>query len=198
MTELKNHKLDPFFEQESPVRETLIALRELCLATGLTEEIKWRHPCYTHNGQNVCIFGNFREGARLSFFLGSMLSDPANLLAQVGPNTRAGKVVIFDSHESFLTNQNALVDLIAEAKTFAAQGIRFDYSQDRDDHEWPVELHAALAVDTELSEAWEALTPGRRRAWLIHFASAKQSQTVINRIDKASDKIKAGKGWNER
>ena len=198
MTELKNHKLDPFFEQESPVHETLIALREMCLANGLTEEIKWRHPCYTHNGQNICIFGNFRKGARLSFFLGSMLSDPTNLLAQVGPNTRAGKVVIFDTYEIFLTNQNALVDLITEAKTFAAQGIRFDYSQDRDDYEWPVELHTALAVDTELSQAWEALTPGRRRAWLIHFGSAKQSQTVINRIDKAGDKIKAGKGWNER
>ena len=198
MTHQKNDKLDPFFEQESPVRETLIAMRDLCLTTGLTEEIKWRHPCYTHNGQNICIFGNFREGARISFFLGSMLNDPTNLLQQVGPNTRAAKVVILDSHEDFMVKEPALAELMAQAKTFAAQGVCFDYSQDRDDHEWPVELHAALAVDTELSQAWTALTPGRRRAWLIHFGSAKQSQTVVNRIDKASDKIKAGKGWNER
>ena len=198
MTERKNHKLDPFFEQESPVRDTLIALREICLASGLKEEIKWRHPCYTHNNHNVCIFGNFREGARLSFFLGSMLSDPTKLLEKVGPNTRAGKVVILDSHDDFIARESAILSLIVQAKELAAQGQRFDYSQDRDDNEWPVELHEALAADTELSQAWKALTPGRRRAWLIHFGSAKQSQTVINRIDKASDKIKAGKGWNER
>ena len=108
------------------------------------------------------------------------------------------KVVILDSHDDFIASESAILSLIVQAKELAAQGQRFDYSQDRDDNEWPVELHEALAADTELSQAWTALTPGRRRAWLIHFSSAKQSQTVINRIGKASDTIKAGKGWNER
>ena len=105
--------------------------------------------------------------------------------------------MILDSHDDFIASESA-ISLIVQAKELAAQGQRFDYSQDRDDNEWPVKLHEALAADTELSQAWTALTPGRRRAWLIHFSSAKQSQTVINRIGKAGDKIKAGKGWNER
>ena len=198
MTERKTTNWTRSLSRESPVRDTLIALRGICLASGLKEEIKWRHPCYTHNNQNVCIFGNFREGARLSFFLGSMLSDPTKLLEKVGPNTRAGKVVILDSHDDFIASESAILSLIVQAKELAAQGQRFDYSQDRDDNEWPVKLHEALAADTELSQAWTALTPRSTARLVDTFSSAKQSQTVINRIGKASGQSKAGKGWNER
>lgn len=198
MLGLINRNLDPFFQQEGPVRDTLAALRELCLAAGLREEIKWRHPCYTHNEQNVCILGHLREDASISFFLGAMLHDPKELLTQAGPNTRAGKVVLLTSLEDLTRRQAALADLLAQAKTLADRGVRFDYEKSRETAPYPEELQAALNTDPALRQGWEALTPGRRRAWLIHFGGAKQSKTVINRIGKARSQIIAGKGWNER
>ena len=194
----KNRKLDPFFEQESPGQTILAALRDLCLTAELDEEIKWRHPCYTHNDQNVCILGSLRQSISISFFLGAMLDDPNQLLKHPGPNTRAGKVVLLDSLADLERSQGAIAHLLNQAKTLAEKSVRFDYEESRETEAYPQALQAALSAEPALRQAWEALTPGRRRAWLIHFGSAKQSKTVVSRIEKATSKIIAGKGWNER
>ena len=198
MPSAKNKKLDPFFDFDSAWRDPLRLLRQIMLDLDLVEEIKWKHPCYTHAGQNVCIFGNFRDGANVSFFLGALLDDPQQLLEKVGENTRAGRLIRFESVADIHNKRSALEALLNQAINHAAKGTKFDFEGTRDERPEPDELVEAHMSDVIYRQAWEALTPGRRRAWLIHFTSAKQSQTKTNRIAKARDKVLAGKGWNER
>ena len=171
-------------------------LRAICRAAGLEETAKWGHPCYMHAGRNIALIGAFRGDFRLSFMNAALMTDPEGVLERQGPNTRHPGTMRFASEGDVAEREPIIRAYLAEAKSYAEAGLK----PERDDSEpdLPEELIAALDADIELAEAFQALTPGRRRSYAINLASARQPQTRINRIAKFRERIIAGKGANER
>ncbi len=174
----------------------LTDLRRICRATGLQETVKWGHPCYTHAGRNVSIIGAHRGDFRLCFFDAALMSDPDSVLERQGPNTRHPDMIRFTENSQVGKLEPVIRAYLSEAMGYAADGIR----PPRDDGEpdLPEELRDALHGDPELANAFHALTPGRRKSYVINLNSAKQTETRIRRIAKFRDKIIAGKGALER
>jgi uncharacterized protein YdeI (YjbR/CyaY-like superfamily) len=173
----------------------LLALRRLCLAAGLEEAAKWGHPCYMHQGRNVAMIGAFRENYRLTFFDAALPPDPLGLLEKRGPNTRAADQISFTDPDAIPALEATLAAYLSAAKAAS--------EQDRPKRPpaevtLPDELVASLDDDTELAEAFAALTPGRQRSWVLHLTSTKTPATRLSRIAKGRDKILAGKGATER
>ena len=174
----------------------LRTLRRICVDAGLTETVKWGHPCYTHAGRNIAIIGAFRDDFRLSFFNAALMKDPKGLLEKSGPNTAHADVIRFTAPEQVYELEPTIRAYLAEAMDYAQKGIlppKLTRSL-----ELPDELIEAMDTDPELAEAFHTLTPGRQRSYVIVLSSAKQAQTRINRILKFRDKIIAGKGATER
>lgn len=186
--------LDTYFAQPSPWREALLALRALLIEAGLTEEWKWHSPVYTHQGQNVAILWGFKDRAALGFFKGVLLDDPQAILEVPGENSRTSRIVNFTDTARI----NALRPVLRAylIKAIAKAAIKIDLP--KDDLVYPKELLDRLAADPLLSTAFDALTPGRRRSWVLHLLQAKQTATRLGRIDKARPAILAGKGMNDR
>ncbi|OYX45118.1 MAG: hypothetical protein B7Z02_02420 [Rhodobacterales bacterium 32-67-9] len=174
----------------------LAALRRICLGAGLTETVKWGHPCYMHAGRNVALIGAFREDFRLTFFEPALLTDPQRILERQGPNSRHPGTVRFRSDAYLAAREPALRACLAEAMAHAAAGLRAP--KEAADADLPEELAEALDSDPELAEAFHALTPGRRRSYAIALNAAKAAATRIRRIERFRDRILAGKGANER
>lgn len=174
----------------------LLTLRDVCRGLGLVETVKWGQPCYTHAGRNVAIIGAFRGDFRLSFFHAGLLSDPAAVLERPGPNTAHPCMIRFGSEDDVAGKAPAIRALLAEAKSCAERGLappRPDRAPDL-----PAELAEALDCDPELAEAFRALTPGRRRSYVIHLAAARRPETRQRRIAGFRDRILAGRGATER
>lgn len=194
--DLTDAKVEAFLARPGDWRAEMAALRPLLLDSGLSEALKWGQPCYTHKGANLAIMGGFKSGLRLTFFQGALLQDKAGLLVSPGENSRAARYLNFTTPEEITGQAPLILAYLAEARTLLDQGRKVDLAADPEPPA-PPELDAALADDPALKAAFQALTPGRRRYWLIHFAEAKQSATRTDRIRKARDKILAGKGMNE-
>lgn len=171
-------------------------LRRICLGAGLEETLKWAHPCYMHAGRNIAIVGAFQNDFRLSFFDAALLKDPEGVLERQGPNTRHADMIRFTRDEDVADREPILRSYLREAMGYAEAGIK--PPKEAVELEPPEELVEALAADPELSEAFDALTPGRQKSYVIHLSSAKKSETRFARIAKARDKILAGKGAMER
>lgn len=174
----------------------LAALRRLCLQAGLEEHVKWSHPCYVHAGRNIAIIGAFRGDFRLSFFDAALMKDPQGILERQGPNTQHADMIRFTSNAAVDRLASAIGAYLAEAKGYAEAGIK--PARTTQDLELPEELVAALDADPVLAEAFHALTPGRRKSYVINLAGAKSPETRIARIEKFRDRIIAGKGATER
>ena len=171
-------------------------LRRICRDVGLEETLKWAHPCYMHAGRNVAIFGAFRGDFRLSFFDAALLKDPDGILEKQGPNTRHPDMIRFTRNEEVAEKEPIVRAYLHEAMGYAEAGIR--PPKEEVELELPDELVESLDSDPELAEAFHALTPGRRKSYVIHLSSAKKPETRFARIAKARDKILAGKGAMER
>ncbi len=182
-----NPKVSPLFERSKTWREEISALRELVLETELVEELKWYQPCYTLNGKNCCV---------LSFFKGALLTDPKGILDAPGPNTQSARVVrirrVDDVHRLAPSIRRFLKEAIANEKS--GRTVEFKPISDR---EIPEELENQFGKVKGLREAFDALTPGRRRAYIMHFSSAKQSATRTARIERAVAAILEGRGRGE-
>lgn len=174
----------------------LADLRRLCLSAGLEETVKWGHPCYMQAGRNIVIIGAFRGDFRLTFFNAGLMTDPNGLLERQGPNTQTPSMIRFTDNDQVAVRERVILAYLAEAAGYARAGIR-PPSEPRD-IELPGELIDALEGDPELSEAFAALTPGRRHSYVIALASAKAPATRVTRIAKFRGKILAGKGATER
>jgi len=174
----------------------LSALRSICLSAGLDEALKWAHPCYMHAGRNIAIIGAFRGDFRLSFFNAALMKDPETILERQGPNTTHADMIRFLANDGPAKQEKVILAYLEEAKAYAVAGIK----PPKDDKalDLPDELAEALEVDPELAEAFQALTPGRRKSYVINLNGAKQTETRVKRIDKFRDKIIAGKGATER
>ncbi len=173
--------------------EELSRLRELLLDEGLSEELKWGKPTFTLDGANVAITMGLKESCLVSFFKGVLLKDSERILSAPGPNSRSTRWVKFKSLEEIENHAERLKAYIREAMDLERSGARVDVRA-YDTLKQPHELKKKLTSDAAFKKAFHALTPGRQRAYTLHFAAAKQSATRESRIVKHEKRILAGKG----
>ncbi|MFN7101774.1 MAG: YdeI/OmpD-associated family protein [Pseudorhizobium sp.] len=189
-------KIKAFFAQQDRWQAELGALRSILLDCGLTEEFKWSSPCYTVEGGNVALLWGFKDNATLGFFKGVLLKDPAGLLVAPGENSRSSRVMRFTALSQIIETEASIRSYLREAVDLEKAGAKVDLP--KDDLAYPEELVAALEDDPDLQTAFEALTPGRRRGYVLHFSQPKQSATRRSRIARSRDRILAGKGMHDR
>ncbi|MEZ4684065.1 MAG: YdeI/OmpD-associated family protein [Caldilineaceae bacterium] len=180
-----------------PWAEELAALRLILLDTALTEELKWKVPCYTFEGNNILIMSAFKEYCSLSFFKGALLQDPEGILEKPGENTQAGRLIRFTDVQRIVDLASTIKVYIAEAIEVEKAGLDVEYKK-VSDFDVPDELVDVFDEDPQFREAFDALTPGRQRGYLLHFAGAKQSKTRKARIKKYREQIFDGKGMHDR
>ena len=191
-------RYEAFLRAAEPWRDEIAELRRIVLECGLTEEVKWGAPCFTADGGNVVIIGVLNHYCCLSFFKGVLLKDPEGILQAPGENSRSGRLIPFTAVDQILAQEATLKAYVDEAAGLERAGATVDFAKDREDLPAPAELQARFDEDPALRAAFEALTPGRRRGWILHFSGAKQSATRASRIDKATPRILAGKGMHDR
>ena len=174
----------------------LPALRNILLECGLNEEVKWGMPCYTDNNKNVLILAPFKEYCALSFFNGALIDDSANMLTTPSENTQAGRQMRF-THVGQITSASDIIkQYIFQAIEVERQGLKV-VAKKLEEYPIPEELNIVFKNNSALKKAFDQLTPGRQKAYLLHFAQPKQSATRTSRIEKAMLDIFAGKGLNE-
>lgn len=176
--------------------EGLSKLREICLSAGLTETVKWGHPCYMHAERNIVIIGAFQDNFRLSFFNAALMTDPHGVLQRQGPNTRHPDMIRFADNDGPARLEDVILAYLHEAKGHAETGRKAP--KDDAGIALPEELVKALADDPELARAFHALTPGRQKSYVINLNGAKKPETRANRVKTFRSKIIAGKGAMER
>jgi uncharacterized protein YdeI (YjbR/CyaY-like superfamily) len=176
--------------------EELEELKRIARECDLTEEVKWRQPCFTLDGRNVLILGTLKDACIASFFKGALLKDPEGLLVKPGENSRFTRYLRFTSVDEVREREPIVKAYIREAVEAERAGLTVDVGDD--EPEPPEELVERLAQDPDLAAAWDALTPGRRRGYVIHVAGAKQPATRTARIDRQRDRILEGKGLHDR
>ncbi|MFC7337620.1 DUF1801 domain-containing protein [Haloferula chungangensis] len=191
-----NPEVDPYFKAAGRWRAELVRLREIVLACKLSEELKWGSPCYVFEKSNVLIMGELKESCTLSFFKGALLKDPEGILDKPGENTRAARVLRFTSVGEIDELESILKAYIREAIELEKAGAKVDFKEAA---ELPVpdELQMQFDEDPDFKKAFEALTPGRQRAYLLHFGAAKQAKTRASRVAASKRRIFAGKGMND-
>ena len=191
-----NPSVDPFFMNLKVWREELLVLRSLVLECGLTEELKWSAPCYVQGKSNVIIIQGFKEYCALMFFKGALLKDEKGLLRALGQNTQSGRLIPFTSLEQIIEQADVLKAYIHEAIDNEKAGLKVVHKQ-VSDYPVPEELTDMFLKKPALKKAFEDLTPGRQRAYLLHFSEPKQSATRVTRIERMEDKIMNGKGMTD-
>jgi len=189
-------KVEAFFSQAKKWRRELEALRAILLETPVTEEFKWRSPCYTAEGGNIATVWGLKQCCALSFFKGVLLKDPEGILVAPGANSRSVRMARFTSVGDIVGLRTVLTDYIEEAVALEKAGAKVAFA--KDDLEYPRELSDRLAADPSLKTAFDRLTPGRRRGYVLHFSQPKQSKTRTSRIEKSAPRILAGKGMHDR
>jgi uncharacterized protein YdeI (YjbR/CyaY-like superfamily) len=171
-------------------------LRQLILECGLTEEVKWGSPCYTFQDSNVLMIGAFKEKSVLSFLKGALIKDEAGLLEWPGENSQSAKVFKVTKADQISAHRDLLKSYIFEAIELERNGAKVETKQPTV-QDWPAELVQQFTEQPAFKQAFLALTPGRQRGYLMHFNSAKQSKTMVDRIQKCMPKIFEGKGMQE-
>jgi uncharacterized protein YdeI (YjbR/CyaY-like superfamily) len=192
----KNPKVDFYFDKAHQWQQEVKQLRELALECGLTEELKWGHPCYLLDKSNVVLIHDFKDYCALLFMKGSLLQDNAGLLVQQTENVQAARQLRFTNLAQILAQMAMIKAYIYEAIEVEKAGLKVDLKPTADFH-IPAEFQSALATDPELKTAFEALTAGRQRGYLLYFSAAKQSSTRTSRIEKCIPQIFDGKGMND-
>ena len=187
-------KLDEYFNSATRWQNEMNQLRKLVLECGsLQEDYKWKNPCYTYKDKNIAIISHTKNYCCLSFFKGVLLDDPNQILQIAGPNSRSAKILVFHSQEEILQNTIAIQRFIQAAITVEKKGVKVDFLK-REEPEIPHELAFIFKNKPNLKEAFDNLTKGRQRGYLLYFNAAKQSQTVMARIEKYENRILSGRG----
>lgn len=189
-------RVEAFFGNAKAWRDELAALRAILLDSPLSEEFKWRSPCYTFRQGNVATLWGLKESCVLGFFKGVLLKDPAGLLVAPGENSRSVRMIRVTSVAEIAALDAVLRDYVRQAIEAERAGLKVDFR--KDDLAYPEEFVDRLDADPELRSAFDALTPGRQRGYVLHFSRPKQSKTRTARIDKSAPKILAGKGLDDR
>lgn len=191
-----NPKVDFFFSKAEKWQEELEKLRTIVLDCELTEELKWGCPCYTLRKRNIVLIHAFKDYCALLFFKGALLKDPAGILVQQTENVQSARQIRFTSAREIKNLAPTLKAYIRQAIEVEEAGLEVPA---RKTSEFPVpeEFRTKLEENPRLKTAFEALTPGRQRAYLLHFAAPKQSQTRTSRVEKCMEQILQGKGLKD-
>ena len=190
-----NPEVDAYISRSKQWPEEMASLRPILLGCGLTEEIKWRKPCYSHKGGNVVILQEMKEFLALMFFKGALLKDPEGVLEEQGPNSRSARRIPFTSVGDVARLAGTVKAYVDEAIEVEEAGLKVGPAPE------PLliaELQSRLDQDPALKAAFEALTPGRRREYNLYFSGARQARTRAARVEKHVGKILDGKGFRDR
>lgn len=185
-----------FFDGAKQWKKELLLLREIALSTGLEEAYKWKHPCYTSKGKNIVIIHGFKEYVAILFFKGALLADKKGILIQQTDNTQAARQIRFVNLAAIKKQENTIVQYIMEAIDKESAGLKLPTIPTAK-LSLPPSLVAAFKKSTSLKKAFEKLTPGRQKAYILYFSEAKQIATQVNRIEKYTQRILNGKGLND-
>jgi uncharacterized protein YdeI (YjbR/CyaY-like superfamily) len=188
--------LNWFFEKDGPWKACFAKLRDLALESGLTEELKWSHPCYTLKGRNVFLMHGFRDYCALLFHKGALLKDDHKLLVQQTANVQSARQIRFTSVKRIVKLSPALRAYIQQAIAVEQAGKQVMLKKS-EEFDMPAEFARAMDKFPRLKKAFNALTPGRQRGYLLFFGSAKRSNTREARIEKHVERILAGKGLHD-
>lgn len=191
-----NPKVDEYLSKAKKWQKELTKLRKIVLDCGLNEELKWRQPCYTFNHKNILIISAFKEYCALNIFNGALLKDTDHILVKPGENTQSGRQIRFTSLQQFIDLEPVLKAYIYEAIEVEKAGLKVKLKK-TSDYTIPEELQSKFIENSNLQSAFDSLTPGRQRAYLIYFSAAKQSKTRESRIEKYIPRILDGKGIND-
>ena len=193
----KSHpEVTAFLKTIKPWRTELNALRKIVRQFGLTEDWKWRQPCYTHEGRNIAILSSLKEYCALGFFNGSLLNNEHGLLVAPGKHSQFTRLLKFTSVKQITSIDAVIRRLIEEAIVIEASGKRVQ-TKAVSEYEVPDELHQRFQQDPAFQTAFASLTPGRQKGYLLHFSGAKQSKSRTARIEKYAQRILDGKGMRD-
>ncbi|MCM3176100.1 YdeI family protein [Paenibacillus sp. MER 99-2] len=191
-----NPKVDEYLSKAKTWKEESVRLREIILDCGLTEDYKWMHPCYTAQNKNVVIIHGFKEYCALLFHKGALLKDTDGILIQQTNNVQAARQIRFTNVKQIDEMEHLIKAYIHEAVEIEKSGQKVEMKQTAE-YAIPEELSQKFDKMPELKTAFEALTPGRQRAYLFYFSDAKQSKTRASRVEKYVKPILEGKGLND-
>ena len=191
-----NSKAEAFVRRSAKWQNELARLRAIILDCGLDEALKWGVPCYTLAGNNIVLIHEFKEYCAILFFKGALLSDPYGLLIQQTENVQATRQLRFTTVDEVLEREDIIKEYIHEAIAAEQAGLKVPMKE-TSEFRVPKEFQEKLDEIPELKTAFEALTPGRQRGYLLYFAAPKQSKTREARIEKCMQQIFEGKGLND-
>jgi uncharacterized protein YdeI (YjbR/CyaY-like superfamily) len=172
-------------------------LRFILLDCGLTEEVKWSIPCYTFQKKNILLLSAFKDYCALSFFKGALLKDPENILVQQTENVQSTRQIRFTEVQKVFALEPVLKSYILEAIEIEKSGEKVPMKK-TSDFSVPEELQIQLDCNASLKKAFETLTPGRQKGYLLYFSGAKHSKTRASRVEKYIPRILEGKGFHDR
>lgn len=190
-----NQKVDKHIQEAKQWKDEMNTLRTIILDCQLEEDFKWGKPCYASNGKNIVLIQGFKEYFALLFFKGGIMKDSHQLLVKMGENTQAGRQMRFENVQDILNKKDIIKDYIFEALKIEERGEKVEIKKEAT--AIPEEFQIKLDENPTLKSAFESLTAGRQRAYLIHFSAPKQSKTRESRIEKYIPNILDGKGMND-
>jgi uncharacterized protein YdeI (YjbR/CyaY-like superfamily) len=191
-----NPKVDFYFTKAKNWQKEITKLRETALECGLTEVLKWGCPCYTDKDHNVVLIHTFKDYCAYLFFKGSLMKDPRGILIQQTENVQSARQVRFKNLKEIIELENVLKSYIFEAIEIEKAGLKVEFKK-TNEFTMPEEFQLKLNQDKSLKKAFESLTPGRQRGYLLYFSSAKQAKTRESRIEKYTPQILNGKGLDD-
>jgi uncharacterized protein YdeI (YjbR/CyaY-like superfamily) len=191
-----NPKVDWYFTKAEKWQKEFEQLRTIVLGCGLTEELKWGNPCYTFEGANIVLMHGFKEYCALLFFKGALLKDTGNMLIQQSENVQAARQARFTNVKEITKIKATLKAYIFEAIEIEKNGLKVELKKTKE-YKIPEELQKKLDKNPALKKAFEDLTPGRQRGYLLYFSAPMQSKTREARIEKYTQPILDGKGLND-
>ncbi|HTN21346.1 MAG TPA: DUF1801 domain-containing protein [Pelobium sp.] len=191
-----NPKVDTLLNGAKKWQAEMKKLREIILQCPLEETIKWGQPCYTFNNSNVVLIHGFKEYCAVLFFKGALLNDAEKILIQQSENVQAARQMRFTNLQEIISIEKTLKTYIYEAIEVEKAGLKVELKK-HTDLVFPEEFQSKIDQNAILKKAFEALTPGRQRAYNLFFSQPKQAKTRESRIEKSIPKILAGKGLND-
>ena len=193
---MKNPKVDKFLADSLQWKSEFTLLRSIILDRQLDEELKWGVPCYTYHDNNILLIHGFKKYCAILFFKGALLKDPKSILIQQTENVQAARQIRFTDIKQINDLQATIKEYIEEAVEIEKAGLDIKFKKE-DQFLLPDELISAFKSDQALKDAFDKLTPGRKRAYILYFSQPKQTKTKLARIEKWTKQILAGKGLND-
>jgi uncharacterized protein YdeI (YjbR/CyaY-like superfamily) len=188
-------KVDKYLSTARKWPEEQKKLRTIVLDCGLTEELKWGKPCYTYQGKNIVVIQGFNDYCALLFLKGFLLNDPEGILVKTGGNTRVGRQIRFTDVGEIVKMKATLKAYVYEAVEVEKAGLKGNFKTDP--KPVPAEFQNELDSTPALKKAFDALTPGRQRAYIFYFSAPKLAKTRASRVEKSKKQILRGKGLND-